>query len=123
MSYTKGPWRIWRGPQFVGGGEDLCIGAGDTWLANMDHRMRPNDDPFPMDGWLQVSECDIATIDSSTITAEQEDNARLIAAAPALLEAAQQVLDTRGSILSSSLAEAFAVLLAAVEQATGEDGS
>lgn len=50
---TKGPWKQWRGPQYVGGGEDICIGAGDTWLANMDHRCRPHSEPFNLDGWMQ----------------------------------------------------------------------
>lgn len=85
--FTKGPWQLWRGPQYVGGGEDICIGAGDTWLANMDHRVRPHADPFPMDGWLQVSECDICSIDNpDEITEEQLANAYLIAAAPEMYE-------------------------------------
>ena len=39
---TPGPWQIWDGPEYVGGGRDLCIGSGETWLANMDHRMCRN---------------------------------------------------------------------------------
>lgn len=35
---SAGPWFVWDGHGYVGGGRDLCIGAGPTWLANMDHR-------------------------------------------------------------------------------------
>lgn len=35
---TPGEWDVWDGPGYVGGGHDLCIGAGETWLQNMDHR-------------------------------------------------------------------------------------
>lgn len=35
---TPGPWFVWDGIGYFGGGKDLCIGAGPTWLANMDHR-------------------------------------------------------------------------------------
>lgn len=83
--FTKGPWNVWRGPQFVGGGEDICIGAGKEWLANMDHRERRC--PQVLDNGHFADECDICTIDSCQITEEQLANARLIAAAPALYEA------------------------------------
>jgi hypothetical protein len=36
---TSGPWQVWDGPDYVGGGRDLCIGAGEKWLFNMDHRI------------------------------------------------------------------------------------
>lgn len=38
---TTGPWSVWNGPEYCGGGADLCIATGDgsdDWLANMDHR-------------------------------------------------------------------------------------
>lgn len=35
---TPGPWFVWDGIGYFGGGRDLCIGAGPTWLANMGHR-------------------------------------------------------------------------------------
>lgn len=38
LNHTPGEWDIWDGPEYVGGGRDLCIGAGETWLFNMDHR-------------------------------------------------------------------------------------
>lgn len=87
---TPGPWEVWRGPEYVGGGEDICIGQGETWLANMDHRCRPHSDPFVLDGWVQVKECDIASITPGEITREQLANAALIAAAPTII---QQLLD------------------------------
>lgn len=89
---TPGPWCLWRGPLYVGGGEDICIGAGDTWLANMDHRvsMIPGErlSPGEWPGWQQVEETDILTINPVEIAREQETNAHLIALAPALGEAA-----------------------------------
>jgi len=39
---TEGPWFVWDGIGYFGGGRDLCIGAGPTWLANMDHRTCDN---------------------------------------------------------------------------------
>jgi hypothetical protein len=88
----------------MGGGRDLCIGAGSTWLANMDHRVPGDvitDDEEPtkeeadkilkafsevkrdyhkLKGWRQVNESDIATIDSLSreITLEQKANADTI---------------------------------------------
>ena len=35
---TPGPWEVWDGPEYQGGGRDLCIGAGEKWLFNMEHR-------------------------------------------------------------------------------------
>lgn len=89
--FTKGPWRIWEGPLFEGGGADLCIGAGDKWLANMNHR-QPRC-PQILDRGHKSEECDICTIDADGITAEQRANARLIAAAPDLLEACKAVIE------------------------------
>ena len=48
------------------------------------------------------------------------DNARLIASAPALLEAAQQVIRT--GFATDARVRAIIVLRMAVEQALGEDG-
>lgn len=86
---TPGPWCVWDGPSYVGGGKDLCIGAGKQWLANMDHRSRLH--------WKDIEEhidhpegvpCDICSI-GEAVTAEQETTARYIVAAcnsvPALL--------------------------------------
>lgn len=83
--WTPGPWDLWRGPQYVGGGEDICIGAGKEWLANMDHR-RPVCKNTLSPGHRD-DECDICTIDSGEISREQLANARLIASAPDQFEA------------------------------------
>ena len=108
---TKGPWLVWNGPEFVGGGADLCIGAGERWLLNMDHRaveerfwlsqMKANPN-YVVDsrGFSEqtkdfefLPECDIATLATceDRITAEQRANAEFMAAAredvPALLAA------------------------------------
>ena len=88
--HTPGPWLIWRGPQYVGGGEDICIGRGDQWLANMDHR-QPRC-PQIMEGGHLCDECDICTIDAPSISKQQLTNARLMSAAPDLLAACKQAL-------------------------------
>lgn len=74
---TDGPWDVWRGPQYVGGGEDLCIGRGDEWLANMDHR-EPRCAQISDDGHFD-SNCNICTVDSEPISVEQKANADFIA--------------------------------------------
>ena len=85
---TPGPWALWRGPRYVGGGEDICLGAGETWLANMDHRAnydpREHGEYGAWPGWLQLTETDILTIDAPEITAEQLANAQQAALSPAL---------------------------------------
>lgn len=78
-SATAGPWKVWDGPSFVGGGADLCIGAGEEWLANMDHRDRRCEHVFENHHDDEV--CPICTIDAPKITAEQRANADFIAAA------------------------------------------
>jgi len=83
--FTPGPWSVWPGPAYVGGGEDLCIGAGKTWLANMDHRRCQGRDYH----FRELADCklepdsDICSF-TNEITEEQRANARLIAAAPDL---------------------------------------
>lgn len=89
MSYTKGPWKVWDGWGYEGGGKDLCIGAGEEWIANMDHRP-PRCEDFWNNGHT-TENCPICVIDAGIITEEQEANARLIAAAPELLEALKVV--------------------------------
>lgn len=84
---TPGPWAMWRGEPYEGGGEDMVIGAGEEWLANMNHSIprcaQLNDDGHKMD------ECEICMVDAQDITDEQFANAEFIAAArnalPALL--------------------------------------
>lgn len=80
--FTPGPWVIWEGFPFEGGGADLCIGRGETWLANMDHR-NPRC-PQIHDNGHRMDDCDICSIDAKGITEEQRANAHLIAAAPEL---------------------------------------
>ena len=94
-SHTPGPWEIWRGPQYEGGGEDICIGRGETWLANMDHR-NPRCAQI-LESGHKHSDCDICSIDSGGISAEQLANARLIAAAPELLEVLMKIMDFKDS--------------------------
>lgn len=77
---TPGPWRIWDGPEYVGGGRDLCVGAGEQWLANMDHRHSDHHDKIVCD-YNHNENCDICSLQSDPITKEQETNARFIAVA------------------------------------------
>jgi hypothetical protein len=91
MKHTPGPWIVWEGPLYEGGGADLCIGKGDEWLANMNHR-NPRCPQIDDEGHFMES-CDICMIDSGAITEEQRANARLIAAAPDLLEALHRIQD------------------------------
>ena len=104
--YTSGPWSVWSGPDYVGGGADLCIGAGETWLANMDHRNCINREQHQCGGTFEPCRCEGDTDICSTsgcrcggecpeanhISEEQMANARLIAAAPDLLEALKKAL-------------------------------
>lgn len=83
---TAGPWYVWDGVEYMGGGRDLCIGAGPTWLANMDHRCCERR-PEHMEAYGHGSqECAaepdaaICSVDSE-ITIEQEANANFIARA------------------------------------------
>jgi hypothetical protein len=81
---TPGPWQIWDGPAYVGGGKDLCVGAGKTWLANMDERTCQN---YPHhvgchdDGCKMEADANICSLDEG-ITEEQQATAQLIAHAP-----------------------------------------
>lgn len=91
---TPGPWDVWDGPAYCGGGRDLCIGAGEDWLANMDHRYGPDyqarvdhdsdgehsqHGAFPDGGY--PPDCPICAF-SDKVTQEQRANADLIAHAP-----------------------------------------
>jgi len=92
--HTPGPWKVWEGVSYVGGGEDLCIGTGENWLANMDHpgcENRLKHFKSYIGPCKKSSDVDICTIDTE-ITDEQRANANLIAAAPELLEACKAAL-------------------------------
>ena len=94
--YTSGPWEVWSGTDYVGGGADLCIGAGETWLANMDHRNCANREQHLCGGTFEPcrreGDTDICSTsgcrcggecpEANHISEEQMANARLIAAAP-----------------------------------------
>ena len=104
---TPGPWSVWSGPDYVGGGADLCIGAGETWLANMDHRNCVNREQHLCGGTFEPcrreGDTDICSTsgcrcggecpEANHISEEQMANARLISAAPDLLEACKGVYD------------------------------
>lgn len=91
---TPGPWVVWDGPLYEGGGADLCIGRGKTWLANMDHR-NPRCAQITEQGH-KADDCDICTIDAGGVTDEQRANANLIAHArsdvPALVAAVREMV-------------------------------
>ena len=87
--FTAGPWSLWRGPQYVGGGEDICIGAGKEWIANMDHRYRKGE--CPSSNKVCVEGCPVCSIDVDGITEEQLANSHLIAAAPDMYAVLEQI--------------------------------
>lgn len=92
---TEGPWEVWDGPSYVGGGADLCIGAGETWLANMDHRNCVNQEQHQCGGSIppckRKPDTDICSTtgcrcsgecpEENHISEEQKANADLIASA------------------------------------------
>lgn len=83
----------------------MCIGAGDTWLANMDHRSCQNYAHHigcHDEGCKRESDANICTIDTD-ITDEQRANARLIAAAPDLLAACKKVVECYGDPAKGAL--------------------
>lgn len=86
---TPGPWDVWEGPAFIGGGTDICIGAGDAWLVNMDHRYCRKITNAVLDRTCDPNRltCDICHIDADKITEEQRANSVLIAAARTLVPA------------------------------------
>jgi len=86
---TEGPWNVWDGPSYVGGGADLCIGAGEEWLANMDHRTAGTRCSCPSVDILSIVEDEE---DADNITTEQRGTARFIAASITLLPAALEVV-------------------------------
>ena len=83
---TKGPWKVWDGPSYCGGGADLCIGQGEKWLCNMGHRQVEGHNPG-----CETKGCVICF----DITKEQQANAELIADArtdiPALLDRIEEL--------------------------------
>ena len=86
---TPGPWEVWEGPEYVGGGADLCIGAGETWLANMEHkRCRTIEQAILANAEHEpVGDCDVCNLGEDDITRGQRGNAEFIAAARADVEA------------------------------------
>ena len=84
---TPGPWRVWNGPSYVGGGRDLCIGAGEDWIANMDERRCPTlqpqwGDQEKHDSYTKHDPkevCPICSLEASDITTEQGRTASFIA--------------------------------------------
>ena len=81
---TKGPWDVWPGPEYVGGGADLCIGAGEKWLANMAAAAACQNYPHHIgchdEGCKLEDTGDVCSL-SDDITAEQRATAEFIARA------------------------------------------
>ena len=90
---TNGPWQVWDGPEYVGGGADLCIGHGETWLTNMNERShRDRNITIAQDFGPEPNEAE-----ELEITREQRANADAIAlyrtAAPKLARALKKAFD------------------------------
>jgi hypothetical protein len=95
MSYTKGDWKVERVPIQSAGGSNTCFQIG----------------PFKAciyDDWRQYQEYGITTL-------ENEANARLISAAPDLLEALQEVV-----AISDRKHDAWDKAKAAIAKALGQ---
>lgn len=99
---TAGPWQVWNGLAYCGGGKDLCIGAGENWVVNMDHRWGPGYqervDHEHDDGRSEKYDCPICQF-SEEVTDEQAKTADFIAHArtdiPRLIEALRIVMKER----------------------------
>ena len=115
---TPGEWCVWDGLAYVGGGKDLCIGAGGDWLANMDHRHCQNyahhigchDEGCALEKDANIIE---VCTGQDVITAEQQANADFIAAAPRLVRDLLQAVQS----LSAQI-EDIAKQRAAISQST-----
>lgn len=93
-----------------GGGADLCIGAGERWLANMNERACERRDCHIASHIAECSlqpeanivslghecECDGPCKVEGHITEEQRANANLISAAPDMRDAIEATLDPIG---------------------------
>lgn len=78
---TEGPWQVWNGPAYCGGGKDLCIGSGENWVVNMDHRWGPNYQErvdHNDDARCEKYDCPICQF-SEAVTEEQGQTAEFIA--------------------------------------------
>jgi len=83
---TPGPWQIWDGPEYCGGGKDLCIGAGEDWLANMDHRIGADYEERVNHEGSECSDTNCAICSTNElVTIEQQNNANFIAESRTLL--------------------------------------
>lgn len=101
---TSGPWCVWDGPEYVGGGRDLCIGSGgDKWIANMDERNCRTLDQSKAHGDEHDAPdvCPICSLGSDDITKEQRGTADFIAAARTLLPAALDEIERLRAALAA----------------------
>jgi hypothetical protein len=102
---TPGEWTVWDGPSYVGGGKDLCIGTGETWIVNMDERRCQN---YPHhvgchdEGCKLEGDSDICSV-GDDVTAEQAANAAYIASASpsALLDLHAKLAGFRRDLVST----------------------
>lgn len=96
---TSVPWEVWDGPEYQGGGRDLCIGGpGKAWLANMHHRRCVNGDAH-MASYVKASCEPEAVMDvcelSDEITEEQLALAQFIAHAPTDIDVLLAIAEAR----------------------------
>ena len=103
MSYTKGPWIIGRRAADYTAGQSI-----DAQILSLESTAVHNTDGSVASVYAPSGEL-----------IEREANARLIAAAPALLETAQQVIGAFRHEGDYAADKAISVLAVAVEQATG----
>ncbi len=90
---TASPWQVWGGPEYCGGGADLCIGSGKDWIINMDHRYGDDyEERVEHGGECGAPDCPICSIDSA-ITKEQRSNAEFIAASRQIIPQACDIIE------------------------------
>lgn len=83
---TPGPWEVWDGPAYYGGGKDLCLGSAfdGRWIVNVDHREGPDHEArvdHDSAGCDKPADaCPICSINVD-VTREQACNANFIARA------------------------------------------
>ena len=108
MKHTPGPWKI------IGERDLLEDGIDDLMIVAFQVGPDAEDDDIYI---TNIGQGPVSPINESEHSKENLANARLIAAAPDLLEAAKKALDLIGN--NESLAEAYKVLYWAIAKAEG----
>lgn len=91
---TSGPWCIWDGPAYVGGGHDLCIGApNEVWITNVESDERSS-------SGMKIAGM---SMDPSEVTRQQRANAEFLATARTDLPAALDEIERLQELLRAEM--------------------